>query len=62
MGVVRLAGFRALQALPRPKHNAMKDSQLIQKCGDFTSMKVKKTQPNDSKTMQGQLLQGLPHS
>ena len=62
MGVVRLAGFRALQAIPRPKHNAMEDSQLIQNCGDFTSMKVKKTQPNDLKTMQDQLLQGLQHS
>ena len=62
MGVVKLAGFRALQALPRPKHNAMKDSRLIQKCVDFTSMKVRKTQHNDLKTMQDQLLQGLQHS
>ena len=62
MGVVRLAGFRALQAPPGPKHNAMKDSQHIQKCGYFTSRKLKKTQPNDLKTMQDQLLQGLQHS
>ena len=55
MGVVKLAGFRALQALPRPKHNAMKDSQLIQKCGDFTSLKVMKTEHNDLKTMRDQL-------